>query len=160
MKNSLSKKRKKFFWFFLYLRTSRGFASLPMVMSIIILIIAVVVAISAVSLSEIFISAGQNQSASAYVYAVTGARDALIKIARNYTYNCATSDCYSIDFSPSTGCGSSLDGCAKVQVTNVSSPATIISKGLVKNKTRKIRVDVAYNDNGQITSTAWQEVTN
>ncbi len=139
-------------------RKPNGFANLPVVIAVMILIVAIAIGITAVSLSEIFISASQNQSSQAFVYAEVGAKDALLKLTRDYKYACPSADCYSIDFAPPSGC-SQNEGCARIQVTNTASPATIISKGQVKNKTRRIQVNVTYNSEGQITDANWQELS-
>ena len=142
----------------------KGFASLPTVLTLMILIVATSVGITAISLNETFVSAGQNQSAQAYLNAEAGARDALLRIARNKGYNCPTTDCYAIEFT-ADGCDSN-ESCARIQVSTGAGtsgdPKIITSTGRVKNKIRKISVEVVYDasQNGQIASTAWSELTN
>ncbi len=140
----------------------KGIATLPVVVAVVVLTLAVTIGITVMSLSEIFSSASSNQSSRALIYAESGAKDALIRIARNKDYTCDTpsSGCYQIEF-VSSGCTTN-DGCAKITVSAASSPKIIISEGRVKNNIRKIQVDVSFDAslNGQILSTSWQELTN
>lgn len=146
--------------------TSRGVATLPTVLVLGIMTLAVVVGITSVSLTESFISQGSAQSSKALFYAESGARDALIKIARDKTYLCATTDCYTIDFS-TNGCSLGND-CAKVSVSagvgTGGDPKIVTSKGIMKASARTIRVSVIIDTNGQIatstTETVWTELTN
>lgn len=145
---------------------SRGVATLPTVMILGVLALVVAVSITALSFSELFISQGTAQSSRAHFYAEGGARDALVRIARNKTYSCATTDCYSIDFS-ANGCSSGND-CAKVSVSTgtgaTGNPKIIVSKGIMKSSTRVLQVLVTLDDgvagNGEITSAIWSELTN
>ncbi|MFZ2205094.1 MAG: hypothetical protein WAV23_00685 [Minisyncoccia bacterium] len=148
----------------------RGIATLLTVIVIGMMALAVVVSITSVALNELLISQGQAQSASALFYAESGARDALIRIARNKNYNCSTTDCYSIDYVTS-GCSNSTN-CAKVSVSTgdgtTGNPKIITSKGIMKASTRRVQVSVTLDDgtstpslqNGRITSTDWLELTN
>ena len=137
--------------------TSRGVATLPTVLVLGIMTLAVVVGITSVSLTESFISQGSAQSSKALFYAESGARDALIKIARDKTYLCATTDCYTIDFS-TNGCSLGND-CAKVKVTGSDTAKVVTSKGIMKASTRTLQVDVVINTDGEITSATWTELT-
>ena len=152
------------------LQRIRGVATLPTVMILGVMLLTVAVSITAVSLTESFISQGSTQSSKALFYAEAGARDALIKIARNKNYSCATTDCYSVDFS-SNGC-SALSGCAKISVSSdagtTANPKIITSKGTVKTNTRTLQVSVvldggttvAADQYGAITSATWTEIKN
>ena len=82
-----------------YSARSRGVATLPTVMLLGVMALVVAVSITTLSFTELFISQGSAQSSRAHFYAEAGARDALMKIARNKTYLCATTDCYSVNFS-------------------------------------------------------------
>lgn len=137
---------------------SRGVATLPTVMVLGIMALVVTVSITTLSFTELFISQGSAQSSRAHFYAEAGARDALVKIARNKTYLCATTDCYSIDFSTS-GC-SLLNDCAKVQVTGNDTSKTITSKGIMKSSARTLQVVTTLDTNGLITATVWSELVN
>lgn len=144
--------------------TQRGVASLPAIMAIIIFIVVISLGMTALSLTEIFISAGQNQSSQALFYAEAGAQDGLIRVARNKNYTCAITDCYSIDFI-TNGCLTN-EGCARVTVSSgVGSgldPKIITSKGQVKNKTRTIAVRVTFDASlhGEISQVTWTELVN
>lgn len=143
---------------------SRGVATLPTIIMITMIILAIGIGITSLSLTEVFISAGQNQSSIALSYAETGIRDALIKIARNKNYNCVAADCYSIPFT-TNGCIDN-NACAKVSVsTGIGTeldPKIIISKGQAKNNTKRIQVNIIFDpsSNGEIATTTWQELSN
>ncbi len=151
-------------------RSARGVATLPTVMVMGVIALAIAVGITAVALTESFISQGSAQSSRALFYAESGARDALVKIARNKGYTCSTTDCYTIDFSTS-GCSNSND-CARVSVSaaagTTAAPKIITSKGIMKSSTRTLQVSVvldagtsvAVDQHGAITSATWTELTN
>lgn len=148
-----------------FLMNSRqGIATLPTIMALTILILAIGIGITTLSFTEIFISAGQNQSTRAYLFAEAGAKDALERIVRDKKYNCPTTDCYSIDFATS-GCATAA-GCAKVSVSDgvgsVADPKIIISKGQAGSSFRTVEVDVNFDSSlyGEITTTTWKEITN
>jgi len=144
---------------------SRGVATLPTVMVLGIMSLAVAIGITAVALTESFISQGGIQSSKALFYAESGARDALIRIARNKNYACASDDCYVIDFAED-GCSLGSD-CAKISVsagTGVTGdPKVITSKGVMRSSLRTLQVEVIFDDgtvsDGAITSATWSEVT-
>jgi|SRR3989338_3270925 len=152
------------------IKKNRGIATLPTVMVLGMMALAVVVSITSIAFNELLISQGTSQSSGALFYAEGGARDALTRIARKKNYVCSTTDCYSLDF-VSNGC-SSDDGCAKVSVSagvgTTADPKIIISKGIKGASTRTMQVNVLLDggttdaslQHGQITSTAWTEVTN
>jgi hypothetical protein len=141
----------------------KGIATLPTVFAFIILIVALTVGVAALSLTEGFMSLGSRQSSQALIYAEAGARDALIRIARNKKYVCASADCYSIDFV--TGGCSTKEGCAEISVSagtgSSGDPKIIASKGQVNSNTRKIQVTVFFDSalNGRISTTTWQELS-
>lgn len=143
-----------------------GFATLPTVMVLGVMSLAVAVGITAVSLTESFISQGSIQSNKALFYAEAGARDALIRIARNKSYVCSTTDCYTIDFS-ANGCTLGND-CAKMTVSAgtgaTGDPKIITAKGVMRSSTRTLQVNVILDggtvNDGAITSVTWNEVTN
>lgn len=150
----------------LKIKKNRGIATLPTVMVIGMMALAVVVSITSMALNELLISQGSSQSSTALFYAESGARDALIRIARSKNYNSS----YFLDFVTS-GCSSSTD-CASVAVSagiGTSADHKIItSTGTKGSSTRRIQVDVILDSgtstaslqNGEITSTIWQELTN
>lgn len=147
-------------------KRNRGVATLPTIMLMGVLILAVGIGILSLAFSENLMSASQANSSSALFYADAGARDALIRIARNKNYNCTAPDCYTIDIA-TNGC-STGNGCAKVSVGSgtgaTGDPKIITSKGLMGGNTRTLQVSVYFDSAlyGQIstTTTAWQEITN
>ncbi|MDO8604621.1 MAG: hypothetical protein Q7K40_04495 [bacterium] len=147
-------------------RFSRGVATLPTVMILGVLALVVTVSITTLSLTELFVSQGGAQSSRAQFYAEAGARDALIRIARNKNYTCASADCYTIDFS-ANGCALNND-CAKVSVSAGSGitgdPKIITAKGIMKGSKRSLSVSVTLDNgvagNGEVTSAVWSEITN
>ncbi len=149
---------------------SRGIATLPTVMVMGVIALAIAIGITAVALTESFISQGSAQSSRALFYAESGARDALVKIARNKNYTCSTTDCYTIDFS-TNGCSLGND-CAKVSVSigtgTTADPKIVTAKGIMKSSTRTLRVSVILDAGttdatlqyGAVTSVTWTELTN
>lgn len=142
----------------------QGLASLPVIFAFIILIIAVSVGMTAISLSETFVSAGERNAGKALLYAEAGARDALVRIARNKNYTCSSVDCYTVEFE-TNGCTSN-SGCAKISVNtgdgSSGNPKIITSKGLSKSSVRTMTVTVTYdtpNLDGQFNSVVWSEVS-
>ncbi len=140
------------------LKFNSGFATLPTILALGMLILAGGLAIAAISFSDNVTGSSQKNASLALTYAEAGAKDGLIRLSRNIGYACATTDCYSIDMTTS-GCSLGT-GCSKVQITNTGSPAIIVSKGEVRNITRKVQISVSYNANGEITSTTFSELTN
>ncbi|MFZ2303824.1 MAG: hypothetical protein WAV98_03505 [Minisyncoccia bacterium] len=146
--------------------SSRGVATLPTVMLLGVMALVVAVSITTLSFTELFISQGSTQSSRAHFYAESGARDALIKIARNKNYSYTTGDGYTIDFS-TNGCSLSND-CAKVLVSTgtgaTGDPKIITSRGIMKSSARTLQVSVILDGgtvtNGEITSATWSEATN
>ena len=134
-----------------------GVATLPTVLLLGAMALVVAVSVTALSFTELFISQGSAQSSRAQFYAEAGARDALIRVARNMAYTCPGAACYQIEFSPS---GCPYNDCAQVTVEGASSPKTITSKGIMKSSTRTLQVTATLDTNGQITATTWNEVTN
>lgn len=151
-------------------RKNKGIAALPTVIVIGVMALAVVVSITSISFNELLISQGQSQSTNALFYAESGARDALLKIAREKNYVCSTTDCYVIDF-VTNGCTNSTD-CAKVTVSSglgtTADPKIVTSKGIMKSSSRTLQVSVVLDSgttttslqNGEITSAVWTELTN
>ena len=137
---------------------NRGIATLPTVMILGIMALLVAVSVTTLSFTELFISQGSAQSSRALFYAESGTRDALMRIARNKTYLCATTDCYTIDYS-TNGCSLGND-CVKVQMTGNDIAKTITAKGIMKSSIRTLQVSVTLDTNGLITGTTWSEATN
>lgn len=143
---------------------SSGVASIPIVLVFGILIVAVGVGITAISFTEGVIAQGGYQSARALLYAEGGARDALVRLARDKNYTCATTDCYSVNFA-ANGCSSGT-ACARVSVSagvgSLADPKVVVSKGQVGLNSRSLQVDVIFDSaqNGEIATTTWREFTN
>ncbi len=144
--------------------TSRGVASIPIVLVFGILIVAIGVGITALSFTEGIIAQGGFQSSRALLYAEGGARDALVRIARNKNYVCATTDCYTLNF-VANGCSAGT-ACARVSVSagvgSIADPKIITSKGQASLNTRMLQVRVVLDSaqNGEIATSTWQEITN
>lgn len=150
---------------------THGVATLPTVIVMGIIALAIAVGITAVSLTESFISQGSGQSSRALFYAESGARDALIKIARKKNYSTGG---YSISFGGdiSSGCVSGNDGCAQVQVSTgagaTGDPKIITSIGIMKSSMRTVIVSTILDNGtadpalqfGKISTTTWSESTN
>ena len=143
-------------------RFARGIATLPVVMALSIMILAIIVGITAVTFNESFVAQGGVQSGKALYYAEVGARDALVRIARNKNYSCVSpalpTGCYSIDMVTS-GC-STNDGCARVTVDTGTTPKIVTSEGRAGNNARKMQVNVTLDTDGLITASSWQELNN
>lgn len=148
-----------------FLEQQLGIATLPTILALTIFIITLVIGMSAWALSENFATASQQQSLQAYLYADAGVNDALTRIVRNASYNCPSTDCYSIDMidGAEDGC-TTFSGCAYVSVSaadgSVGNPKIIVSKGRVKNNYRRLQVDVSISTDGEITNLSWQELNN
>ena len=142
----------------------QGLATIPTVIALTILVLAVGIGITSLSLSESFVTLGQDYSTRALFYAETGAKDALEKVARNKQYSCTATDCYSIPMA-TNGCTTN-DGCARVTVTSgvgsIADPKIITSKGQIKSSTRRVQVTVIFDAslNGEIATASWQELNN
>jgi hypothetical protein len=141
-----------------------GFATIPTILAVSAIILVIAFGIVTSTFTESVSSSAEKQSAIAYNFAEDGAKDALLRIARDKNYSCVSLDCYSLDLAPN-GCANSV-GCAKVSVSNgtgaKADPKIITSSGIVQNKTRKIEVQVIYDSLGlgQVGTTTWQELTN
>lgn len=146
------------------LNDQKGLATIPTVMALTILVMAIGIAITSLSLSESFVTLGQDYSTRALFYAETGAKDALEKLARKKNFVCASDSCYSINM-VSNGCTSN-DGCARVTVSSgvgsIADPKIITSTGQVKTSTRKVQVNVVFDTSlfGEIATASWQELNN
>lgn len=150
--------------FLLNKNLQNGAATIPVVIAITVLVLGISVGILALGFSESIMSLGQNQSLKAMFYAETGAKDALIKIARNKDYSCVATDCYSIDFA-TNGCFNN-SACAWVSVSagvgSQADPKIIVSKGRSGDYIRKVQVQTIFDSSlyGEIATTTWSEITN
>lgn len=151
------------FSFSLRTRREGGIVTLPAVIALSIIMLALVIGISTLTFNESFVSFGGVQSAKAENYAEVGARDALLRIARNKNYSCLTAlpaGCYQIDM-VTNGCATN-EGCVRVTVDAGTSPKMINVEGRASSFIRKLQVSVTFDGsaNGEIVSTQWQELTN
>ena len=149
---------------------NQGIATLPTVMVIGLLTLAIIVSITALTFNELLTSQGAAQSSTALFYAEAGARDALVRIARDKNYRCDGYDCYEVEF-VANGCADST-GCAKIDTSaglgTSADPIVIQSQGVVGASTRTVQVTVLLDNgttdaslqNGEITSVVWTELTN
>lgn len=143
-----------------------GATTLPAVILLAAVSLVVAVSITTMAFTESFVSQSSAQSSRALLYAESGARDALIKIARNKNFACSTTDCYSMDFS-ANGCALNED-CVKISVSAGTGaagvPKVITSKGIMRSSTRTIQVLVTLDNGGAsdgvITNAVWSEVVN
>ena len=135
--------------------TKQGIATLPAVMVLGVMALAIAVGLAVVSFSESLTSQSSQRSLRAVLYAEAGARDALIKVARNKDYT--TSPSYTIDF-VTDGC-STGSGCATITVSGTN-PKTITSVGQANAGSRSIQVIATLDASGygQIISTTWTEL--
>lgn len=153
---------------FMKIFKNKGIATLPTIMVIGMMALAVVVSVTAITFNELLISQGSAQSSSALFYAESGARDALMRIARDKNYTCGTVDCYGIDFVES-GCVNNTD-CSLISVSSgvgtTTDPKIIKSKGVMRASIRIMQVSIILDNgtedvsmqNGEITSSNWMEL--
>ncbi len=136
------------------IKKNKGIATLPTVIVIGIMALAVVVSITSIALNELIMSQGQAASGTALFYSEAGARDALIKIARNKKYTCSVAANCHVNFN-------TTDYSEVLVTTNVDDTVkTITSKGIIKSISRSVQVIANLDTTGKITSTTWSELTN
>lgn len=140
----------------------RGVATLPIVFVFGVLTVAIGIGVTALAFSESLTSQSSYQSARALTYAEAGARDALIRIARNKGYACATADCYTLPLE-SGGCTMNT-ACARVSVStgvgSTTDPKVVSSEGRAGLHVRTVQVNVVLDTlgDGKIASTTWMEI--
>lgn len=145
-------------------KNNSGFATIPTILAVSVIILVIAFGIAASTFTEGISSAAEKQSAAAFNFAEDGAKDALLRIARNKNYSCASIDCYSLNLALN-GCTNN-NGCAKISVSagagTKGDPKIITSSGIKQDKTRKVEVQVIYDSSvlGEIGTTTWQELTN
>jgi Tfp pilus assembly protein PilX len=141
-----------------------GFATIPTILTVSVLILVVAFGIAASTFTETVSSAAEKKSAAALRYAEAGVEDALMLIARDKNYVCATVDCYSSDMVLS-GCANGA-GCARVSVSagagSKADPKIVTSAGVADNMTRKLEASVIFDAAGlgEIGTTTWREIVN
>jgi hypothetical protein len=130
-----------------------GIASLPTVMVLSLMIIIIGILITTLSFNENSTANSWNKSARALSYAEIGAKDALMKLARNK--NIATSTELSLVVG---GCTTPFAGCASTTIATSSGKTIITSSGRVEEVTRRVVVESEVDANGLIASSTWQEL--
>lgn len=141
----------------------RGVATVPVIFVLGVLTVAIGVGVTALALAESMSSEGSHQSARALLYAEAGARDALMRIARDKTYACTAPGCYALDLAEN-GCSASV-ACAHVSVSSgtgtTSDPKIIVSEGRAGLHARRVSVSVLFDpeERGEIISAVWTELT-
>ncbi len=143
------------------LRDQRGVATLPLILAAVILVVIIGASVTTIGFRESSASSNTTNGAKALYYAEAGARDALLRIARNKGYSCTApalpTGCYSIDM-VTNGC-STNNGCVRVTVGSGSSPKTVNAEGRVGTQIRKVQIDATVSSDGEITATTWSELT-
>ena len=142
-------------------RKQRGAISIPLILVLVVIVVFASLELSALVVSQSEISGSQSRSEAAFRAAESGAHDALKRLSRDFTYTCASVDCYSID-TTQNGC-STGDGCAYVQVTGTGTsvdPKIITSRGISRGAERTIQVTAEFDTalDGKIVSAEWTEV--
>jgi len=141
----------------------KGVATIPIVLVFGVLIVAIGVGITAMSLTESIASQGSYQATRALLFAEAGARDALMRLARDKQYSCTATDCYSLSLG-TNGC-SDNSACARMSVSSAAgttlAPKVITAKGLAGANVRTLQVSVVYDSSqyGRIASTTWVELS-
>lgn len=144
----------------------KGAAALLSVSLLALLTLSIGIGILAIAGSENTVSGDSYDAGKALVYAEAGAREALIRIARNKGYSCTApalpTGCFSVEFE--TGGCAVNQGCARVTVSTGSGasvlPKIVDAEGYAGRAIRKIRVEVLYDPSlrGEIASTTWREI--
>jgi len=130
-----------------------GIASLPTVMVLSLMIIIIGILITTLSFNENSTAFSWNKSARALLYAEIGAKDALMKLARNK--NIATSTQLNL---VAGGCGTPFAGCASTTIATSTGKTTITSAGQVEEVIRRVVVESLVDANGLISTSTWQEL--
>ncbi len=138
-------------------QNQKGVATLPTILVLAILILAVGTSIALLGLNSTLTAQTQSNGQTALFYAESGAKDALLRLARNSSYTCSTNNCYSINMA--TGGCTSNTACALVTVSS-GSPKTITSIGESGTVQRKIVVQPTIDANGAITGYTWSDSAN
>jgi hypothetical protein len=138
-------------------RDKSGVASIPLVMGLLILIVSVGLFISSISLSDSLATNNQDKSNLALEYAQLGAKEALVKIARQPCDSCSSS--FQIEVSTG-GCSGSIAACITVNyqplIAPTSSEIVIISEGHIYDISRTVQVNANLDSYGKISSYTWQ----
>jgi hypothetical protein len=127
-----------------------------------VIALAAALGVTALAFSDLFMAEGAFRSSGAELAAEAGARDALVRIARDKSYTCPGDACYSISAVPG-GCATN-EGCASVSVSSgtgaAGDPKVIRSTGRSRSIVRTIEAEVIFDAElrGQIQNVAWREL--
>jgi hypothetical protein len=141
---------------------AKGAATLPTIIALAVLVVVITISITALAFTETLSSQGFSRSSEARFYAEVGARDALMRIARNKAYVCITDECYSVSVA-TDGCTDN-SACAYVTVSSgigsSGDPKIITSVGHAYGSVRTTQVSVVLDSalDGAITETTWSEL--
>ena len=136
-----------------YQHKQSGVATLPTVIVLSLMIIIIGILITTLSFNENSTAGSWNKSARARFYAEFGARDALIKLARNKNFATSTQ----LDL-VAGGCLAPYSGCASTTVTTSAGITKITSAGMVDEVVRIIAVEFPVDANGLILTSTWREL--
>lgn len=125
---------------------------MPVIFAMLVLIISLSLLTASLSGNDSASSVDAVNSDRALAAAEFGAREALLRVARNKEYSAA----FSVAVTPN-GCSAPVGGCVTVTVDDQSDPKTIHAAGQVGELIRKIVVRVRLDGDGKITSYAWQD---
>ncbi|MFA6417329.1 MAG: hypothetical protein WCW61_04010 [Patescibacteria group bacterium] len=138
-------------------RDKSGVASIPLVLGLLILIISVGLFISSISLSDSLATSNQDKSNLALEYAQIGAKEALVKIARQPCNSCSNS--FQIETLVG-GCSGGIAGCITVDYAPLTAPTSseivITSEGHIYDISRTVQVNAILDNYGKIASYTWQ----
>lgn len=148
------------------LKADQGISAIVSAIVMLLLIITIGFSIASSGLLEGFISEAQRQSQEAYFAAETGAKDAIMKIARNKNFSSAgyyfpsyPSDCSLNSSSLCTLVIVEKDAASSCSQGISSGQHCIIATGTYDNKARTIEVILNVNPtNGKITQASWKEI--
>ena len=149
------------------LKADEGMALLATVVVVLLILVAVGLSMISLGIFEGFMAESQRASDEAYAAAQSGAKDAMMRIARNKNF--ATSTGYFIPSDPSNCSLYGSTACAKVIVEKDSASVCsqsisagqdcVISLGTLSNSARKVEVILNVNaTNGKITIDSQNEL--
>lgn len=125
---------------------------MPVIFAMLVLIIGLSLLTASLSGNEQVSSADAAESDRALAAAEFGAKDALLRVARNKGYSAS----YSVSVTDN-GCIAPIRGCATITIDDQSNPKTIDSVGQVGELIRKIVVKAYLDSNGKILNYSWQD---
>jgi len=130
----------------------QGIATLPTILVLTALVMSVGILLTTISGAENSAAAAWSASNIAGNHAGLGARDGLLRVARNK--NLVSS--YELAL-VAGGCSAPYEGCASVVIAAGSNPKKITSTGRVGSYVRKVIVDATIDQAGQVTGFSWTE---